>query len=51
MREVEREERELIRSRLETLIVKKDFCQKTEFRRRDKFFHKNNNRDTRARVE
>jgi len=28
---------------------KKDFCQKTEFR--DKFFHKNNNRDTHARVE
>ena len=49
-RETERGAERTHRSRLETLI-KKDFCQKTEFRRRDKFFHKNNNRYTRARVE
>lgn len=41
-RQVERGAGRTHPSRLETLIVKKDFChQKTEFR--DKFFHKNNN--------
>lgn len=48
-RQVERGAGRTHPSRLETLIIKKDFCQKTEFR--DKFFHKNNNRDTHARVE
>jgi hypothetical protein len=48
-RQVERGAGRTHPSRLETLITRRTFVKKTEFR--DKFFHKNNNRDTHARVE